>query len=148
MMQTVGTERQSVAARVPGHHRPFITKQLKCQSLHCGINRAAGCPAHPVNFLLRHRSAADMRLARPKSLWRAPDSPILQQFGALRLSPIKAAAPERNIRHIDLPIPATIGAAHALVICPLPHRKQRQRCLRFSQDMAFLWSPCICAGHG
>ena len=27
---------QLVTTRVPGHHRPYNTKQLKCQSLHCG----------------------------------------------------------------------------------------------------------------
>jgi hypothetical protein len=28
---------QLVTTRVPGHHRPHDAKQLKCQSLHCGI---------------------------------------------------------------------------------------------------------------
>jgi hypothetical protein len=31
-----------VTTRVPGHHRPVITKQLKCQSLHCEMAAMTG----------------------------------------------------------------------------------------------------------
>src|ERR1700692_1404225 len=36
MMRKVGNRSLLVTTNVPGHHRPLITKQLKCQSLHCG----------------------------------------------------------------------------------------------------------------
>src|SRR5712691_6490505 len=37
MMRKVGNQRfLLVTTSVPGHHRPLLSKQLKCQSLHCG----------------------------------------------------------------------------------------------------------------
>src|SRR6187402_1078308 len=37
-----GTETLLVATHVPGRHRPFVTKQLKCQSLHRGAAAKTG----------------------------------------------------------------------------------------------------------
>jgi hypothetical protein len=38
MMQKVENRSLLVTTDVPGHHRPILTKQLKCQSLHCGTS--------------------------------------------------------------------------------------------------------------
>jgi len=35
-MRKVGNRGLLVTTSVPGHHRPVVTKQLRCQSLHCG----------------------------------------------------------------------------------------------------------------
>ena len=54
-----------VTTRVPGHHRPVITKQLKCQSLHCGM--AAGMElilsAHRLFIAFDVRQSSAVRLA-------------------------------------------------------------------------------------
>src|SRR5471030_2539546 len=39
-------ERQAHPTRVPGHHRPILTKHLMCQSLQCGI--PARAPKSPT----------------------------------------------------------------------------------------------------
>src|SRR5246127_3313463 len=36
MMQKVGIRSLLVTTDIPGHHRPLLAKQLKCQSLQCG----------------------------------------------------------------------------------------------------------------
>jgi hypothetical protein len=135
--KTWETESQSIAARIPGHHRPVITKQLKCQSLQCESDPCPVCPARLASFSLRHRRAADMPVGGPKTTPGAGQSPILRQFRALPGLPIKAAAPPRNNRHGERPSLATFAPAQALVMCPLPHTKQNQKCLQNIHSVTF-----------
>ena len=62
-MQKVGNRSLLATTSVPGHHRPSLTKQLKCQSLHCGTSAARsncpGCPPHRIGFGVRQRRAGD-----------------------------------------------------------------------------------------
>jgi hypothetical protein len=62
MQKTWGTESQSVAARVPGHHRPSFSKHFVCQSLNGGGAIHRGIPSGKAAFQVRHRSAPTMRL--------------------------------------------------------------------------------------
>jgi len=66
--------------RVPGHVRPFLTKQLKCQSLQRGSRQFLALPAGPLEFLMRHRSAADLRPEQPNGACTADWRSILRQF--------------------------------------------------------------------
>jgi uncharacterized protein DUF2735 len=94
MMQKVGNRSLLVTTDVPGHHRPILTKQLKCQSLHCGTAAAAW------NCLGGRHAGTDFgcgkaaRLQPPlgaKTAWRRPRlSPITQHsqpVSRLRLKP-------------------------------------------------------------
>src|SRR4051812_27325582 len=92
------TEAFEPPADVPGHVRPFLTKQLKCQSLHRSTRHPQECPAGLSHFLMRHRSAADMRRRRSKRMSGTGWSPILQQFPYPPCPPIKAAAAPAGVR--------------------------------------------------
>jgi hypothetical protein len=60
-MRKVGNRSLLVTTSVPGHHRPLITKQLKCQALHCGIEAWTGnwppAPDPSTKFNVRQRRA-------------------------------------------------------------------------------------------
>src|SRR6266852_7617830 len=64
MMRKVGNQKAFlVTTSVPGHHRPLLSKQLKCQSLHCGSAGQEGetppPPPLPVEFEVRQRRAGN-----------------------------------------------------------------------------------------
>ena len=133
-----GTEAFEHPADVPGHVRPFPTKQLKCQSLQRSTRHPQQCPPRPSHFLMRHRSAADMRPERPNCNFGTGYSPILRQFPNRPRLSIKAAAAPLNIRQQVRRPPATFGLAQALAICPLPHTKQNRKCLRNAHSLTFI----------
>ena len=70
-----------------------------------------------------------MRSSRLKSLNTPAMRLILRQFRRWRRSPIKVSAAEGNIRRQAGWRLATIITAQALVIRPMPHRKQTLLCL-------------------
>src|SRR5882757_4507651 len=92
------TEALELPTDVPGHVRPFLTKQLKCQSLQRSTRHPQECPASLAYFLMRHRSAADMRAEQPNCDVEAEYSPILRQFPNQPRPPIKATAAPPDIR--------------------------------------------------
>jgi len=77
-MQKVGNRSLLATTSVPGHHRPSRTKQLKCQSLHCGTSAARsncpGCPPHWIGFWVRQRRAG----CAPGRTQTTPDSKALR----------------------------------------------------------------------
>jgi hypothetical protein len=62
---------------------------------------------------------------------------IVQQSAGCPVRAIKAAAIAGNIRQQPGAGLATFTAAHALVTCPLPHRRQNRKCLQIIQLMTF-----------
>jgi hypothetical protein len=70
-----------------------------------------------------------MRSEQPNCGLGAQQSPIIRQFPNQSRLPIKAAADRQNIFREVRQVPATLVAAQALAICPLPHTKQNQKCL-------------------
>src|SRR5882757_5004192 len=60
MMQKVGNQRfLLVTTSVPGHHRPFLSRQLKCQSLQCGNAGQGGETPAPPRSQVRQRRAGN-----------------------------------------------------------------------------------------
>jgi len=84
-----------VTTSVPGHHRPLITKQLKCQSLHCGA------PSRRSNRPRRSRCGIEFgcgKGARTAGAANLRTRLIPQQAKACFAVPMKAAPFEGNIR--------------------------------------------------
>jgi len=96
---------------------------------------------------LRHRSAAGMSNRWSGAWLGARIPPISPAFPRSGRSAIKAAAPLRCIRCAHRCLRATIPQAQALVIRPLPRRKQRQTCLRIRHHVPNSWSACARWGH-
>jgi hypothetical protein len=64
----------------------------------------------------------------------APDSAAVRGCAA---ATIKAASIVGNIYQAGGPSFATFALAQALIICPLPHRQQNQKCLLNTHPMIF-----------
>jgi hypothetical protein len=64
----------------------------------------------------------------------APDSAAVRSSGA---ATIKAASIAGNIHQVGGPSLATFALAQGLIICPLPHTQQNQKCLRNTHSMIF-----------
>ncbi len=121
----------------PAHVRPHVTKHLTCQALHRGIRLSTVHWTSPTKEKVRHTSAAGMPNRHLEDAAEARIQLISQPFSHLDNSEIKAAAlPVGPCRKPPSPS-ATIPTAHALVICPLPRRKQRRKCLRFRHHVTF-----------
>src|SRR5712671_3988677 len=84
MMRKVENQRfLLVTTSVPGHHRPSLSKQLKCQSLHCGNAGPGGETPPPPRYRSHLGCGKDARgtlLARPR---RDRPSLISQQSAAI-----------------------------------------------------------------
>src|SRR5260370_23907300 len=113
MMRKVGNRSLLVTTSVPGHHRPLVAKQLKCQSQAVGTPVGRGKPLQlsAGRSHLRCGKGARVRLSsgtEPARLWPRR-RPISQQSAccwSLRLKPrhwpaiiIKSARRSRNLGH-------------------------------------------------
>ena len=84
------------------------------------------------------------RLTPAKSCgWSRKSRPILRQRRAIRPGRSKLRQSPATMRQPPGAVPATFALAQALVICPLPHRRQNRKCLQIIQQMTSLWSGCI-----
>jgi hypothetical protein len=76
---------QLVTTRVPGHHRPHDAKQLKCQSLQCGVvvRRELVLMARSAlsHFKLRQSSAASILGESGEPLGKAQITPVSAAIG-------------------------------------------------------------------
>lgn len=131
------TEALELPTDVPGNVRPFLAKQLKCQSLQRSTFHPQKCPDGTTHFLMRQRSAAGIRLRGEIVALPVEKSPIRWQFQRGSCPPLKATADSPRIYRQAPRAPATLPAAHALVICTLPHKQQKRKCLRNIQLLTF-----------
>ena len=84
-----------VATDVPGHHRPILTKQLKCQSLHCGIADWEGKTPGQLGCQSNLRCGKDARVTqsngRESARLRPKQRLFPRQAATCIRRPIKAA---------------------------------------------------------
>ena len=102
MMRKVGNRRLLVTTSVPGHHRPIITKQLKCQSPQCGslgrrLGESTRLRPRARNFRVRQRRAGGACGKAAFAADGAPNRrPIPRHRAADHPGAIKAAATRRQ----------------------------------------------------
>jgi len=99
MMRKVENQRfLLVTTSVPGHHRPSLSKQLKCQSLQCGKagqrEKRHHLPPLPVEFEVRQRRAGNASGEAPER----QAEPYFAAVGGRSVAPTKHAPPASNIR--------------------------------------------------
>jgi hypothetical protein len=99
MMRKVGNQKAFlVTTSVPGHHRPSLSKQLKCQSLHCGSDGPGGAtppaPPLPIEFGVRQRRAGNASDEAPERQGK----PYFAAVGGRSIAPTKHAPFASNIR--------------------------------------------------
>src|SRR5258706_9233010 len=111
MMRKGGNRGLLVTTSVPGHHRPRVTKQLKCQNaaLRNAPRMGKSPPAGHRAVHSRCGKAARFAVAGSLRLRLIP-----RQSARLSMVPIKAAPFVRNISDESRPLPATLAMARAL----------------------------------
>ena len=142
MLQKAVNRRLLVTTCGPGHHRPAIAKQLKCQiAAPRQTGRTRGQPNTPAaqfKFEVRQRRAGYARGRHPDDAIEAEMT--LDSAAALCLSPraIKPAACHADIRHPWASAPATLPMAQALATRQLPRSKQNRNMPTFCTRYDFL----------
>src|SRR6202171_6004575 len=97
MMRKAGNRSLVVTTSVPGHHRPTLTKQLKCQTAAIGTPALTGKSPRPLAFRPNLRCGKAARLAvseGTESTGLTPDSTAVRR---LSYRPIKTAPFAGNI---------------------------------------------------
>jgi hypothetical protein len=95
MMQKVGNQRfLLVTTSVPGHHRPYLSKQLKCQSLQCGKAGQGEKRQHLPGYQVRQRRAGNASDEAPEGQAK----PYFAAVGGRSIAPTKHAPLACNIR--------------------------------------------------
>ena len=95
MQSKMCNQRRAGPTGLPGHHRPLLTKQLRCQSLQCGMRRLAMAePASqlPCKFWVRQSRAVGSSQTLPGDGNKPEKPPDLAAVGRSPANPIKAAA--------------------------------------------------------
>jgi hypothetical protein len=123
-----------VTTDVPGHHRPIITKQLKCQI-------AALREVRRASQSVRRRAgdvfgATKARISLPSAV---PDSFAQARFHSSSAAcfgvSIKAAPIDRNILSGNGMSSATSAMAQGLATQRLLHRMQKRKCSQNAHEM-------------
>jgi hypothetical protein len=135
MMRKAANPSFLVTTNVPGHHRPILTKQLKCQIAAVRETDGRG-DRSSVGFWLTipgcDKSAHDAPCCGPL---RPRRSPILQQSMPGFVGSIKAAPTEGNILSEKGTPSATLAMAQGLATWQLLLTKQKQKCSQNAHEM-------------
>jgi hypothetical protein len=117
---------------VPGHHRPNLAKQLKCQPLHCGTSYPQA--RHPASEIF---SATKQRgwhaILRPKSRRKSPKAAAFGGIDDQIGYPAQTLGNRTAVVSLRTRSSETTVVARALGMRNLPPRKQSAICLRFGQ---------------
>jgi hypothetical protein len=141
-MRKVGTEASNrsllVTTRLPGHHRPVLAKQLKCQIA------ALRDPGQRAKYPASARWRSQFRGAAKTRGWRfgrGSDGPIwactapdYAAVGGRLIAPTKPAPIAQKHLSGNQARSATLAIAQALATQRVPSTVQNQKCLDFIQE--------------
>src|SRR5260370_5056593 len=131
MMRKVGNQRfLLVTTSVPGHHRPLLSKQLKCQSLHCGSAGQGGRNATTSPVTGCGKGARGMLRTRHRRDGQALFRSSRRAF--YRSDQTRATCVQYSSENQRQS--ATSAMAQALASPWGPPKKQSRKCLQFIQE--------------